>query len=493
MITKKPDTTVLVIMGASGDLTYRKLIPALYNLFLDGWMPDNFEILGVALNTYEGDGFINRLKEGIDKFSRPNTDNADAQWQVFKEKIKYFSADFTKAGIYSTLETYIDDKAKVWGGVINTIFYLAISPTFIGPVTEHLANMQICKNKTCSRIVVEKPFGHDLESALALNKMLTTLFAEEQIYRIDHYLGKEAVQNILAFRFANVLFEPLWNRNYIDHIQITVAENIGIENRGGYYDNAGALRDMIQNHILQLLCIIAMEAPTSFEANEIRNKKVDVLNAIRRITTEDVKNVTVRGQYGKSETVKSYREEQSVKPDSTTETFAAIKFHVDNWRWQGLPFYVRTGKNLNEKLTSIVIQFKNVPHNTFPLEASKNWQPNKLIIDIQPNMDIRLSFQAKQPGQGMKLIPVDMVYNFVEPENEDMPEAYETLLLDVMEGEATQFMRADQVEAAWKIVMPIIEQWQNNKAENLFFYTPQTMGPKEADTLIESDGRQWIN
>lgn len=497
MSNKKPDSTVLVIMGASGDLAYRKLIPALYNLYLDGWMPEKFAIVGVALTEYAGTAFHDRLKEGVDKFSRPNNDNAEAKWKTFAETLSYIPGDFTSDAVYKQLGAFIQEKKSSWGGQMNAIFYMAIAPAFIGPVAKQLGTLDICKDRVHSRIVVEKPFGHDLDSAVELNQLLTSIFSEDQVYRIDHYLGKETVQNILAFRFANALFEPLWNRNYIDHIQVTVAENIGIENRGGYYDSAGALRDMVQNHILQLLCIIAMEPPVGFTANEIRNKKVDVLNAIRLLKHEEVHAFAVRGQYGEGwmqgTPVKSYRQEDKVQPNSGTETYAAVKFFIDNWRWQDVPFYVRTGKLLPKKTSSISIQFKKVPHNAFPQEASDSWRPNRLSIGIQPEMDIRLRFQAKQAGQGMILTPVDMVYNFLGNADEDMPEAYETLLLDVMEGDATQFMRADQVEAAWKIVMPILEVWQTRKPVDTPNYAPGTWGPDDADAMIARDGYNWVN
>ena len=499
MDTKKPPSTIIVIMGGSGDLTYRKLVPALYNLYLDNWMPDNFQMVGVGTSEYSPESFTARLKEGVEKFSRVNADQNEEKWNEFSKKLQYASGDFTKPEIYTELENIIKEKQNQWMDKVNVIFYLAISPNFIEPVSKQLGTLSICKDATSSRIVVEKPFGHDLQTAQDLNKLLTEIFKEEQIYRIDHYLGKETVQNILAFRFANALFEPIWNRNYIEHVQITVGENIGIENRGGYYDSAGALRDMVQNHILQLLCIIGMEAPISFSANEVRNKKVDVLNAIRQMKHEDVHQFAVRGQYSagwmEGTHVGAYREEKNVDPHSTTETFAAVKFYIDNWRWHDVPFYVRTGKYLPKKTSSITIQFRNVPHIAFPQEAGDSWRHNRLTINIQPEMDIRLRFQAKQPGQGMILTPVDMVYNFLQDAKEDVdvPEAYETLLLDVMEGEATQFMRADQVEAAWKIVMPILDVWQTRKAVDIPNYTPGTWGPDDADSLIARDGFNWRN
>jgi glucose-6-phosphate 1-dehydrogenase len=344
--------------------------------------------------------------------------------------------------------------------------------------------------------VVEKPFGHDLKSAHELNGLLTSMFDETQIYRIDHYLGKETVQNILALRFANALFEPIWNRNYIDHIQITAAETVGLENRGDYYERSGALRDMVQNHMLQLLAMITMEAPNSFDANEIRNKKVDVLNAIRKYSKEEVHKYAVRGQYSdgwmQGKKIPGYRNEGKVNPNSPTETFSAVKFYIDNWRWQDVPFYVRTGKRLHEKSTIITIQFKPAPNYAFPQEAALTWRPNRLTISIQPEMDIRLRFQAKRPGQTVTLNPVDMIFNYKDAYGDDDPEAYETLLLDVMEGNATLFMRSDQVEAAWKVVMPIQEAWETRPPVDFPNYAPDSWGPEDAEALIARDGRNWI-
>ena len=344
--------------------------------------------------------------------------------------------------------------------------------------------------------MVEKPFGHDLKSAHELNELLKSMFDETQIYRIDHYLGKETVQNILAMRFANVMFEPIWNRNYIDHIQITAAETVGLENRGDYYERSGALRDMVQNHILQLLAMVAMEAPVSWDANEIRNKKVDVLNALRKYSKEEVHKYAVRGQYSdgwmQGKKVPGYRNEDKINPASPTDTFAAVKFYIDNWRWQDVPFYVRTGKRLHEKSTVITIQFKQAPNFAFPPEAALTWRPNRLTISIQPQADIRLRFQAKRPGQTVALNPVDMTFNYKEAYGDNDPEAYETLLLDVMEGNATLFMRSDQVEAAWKVVMPIQEAWESRLPVDFPNYAPDSWGPEDAEALIARDGRNWI-
>ena len=373
---------------------------------------------------------------------------------------------------------------------------MSVAPQLAPEIAKKLSEHRLCDDVRTTRIVFEKPFGHDLKSALELNELLSKMFGEEQIYRIDHYLGKETVQNILAFRFANALFEPIWNNNYIDHIQITVAETVGVEDRGSYYEQAGALRDMVQNHILQLLCMIAMEPPVSFEANEIRNKKVDVLRAIRKISKDEVYDHAVRGQYSagwmQGKEVIAYRKEKNVSPQSNVETFAAAKFFVDNWRWNNVPFYVRTGKYMHEKTTVITIQFKEAPHHSFPPEAADTWRPNRLIFSIQPQMDIRIRFQAKKPGPEMILNPVDMVFSYADAYDGQEPEAYETLLEDVIEGNPTLFMRADQVEAAWKVIMPILEAWQMRKPMDFPNYAPDSWGPEDAEALIAADGHHWV-
>ncbi len=485
---------LIFIFGGSGDLNYRKLTPALFNLFLNNSMPEKFNITGVARTEYNEDAYEQHLKEGIDNFSRKKD---DAKWKDFTDHIDYIQMDITDEKAYVKIEEVAKQKEKEFGEHPVIVFYMAVTPWLVPGIVKNLGALHICKDVKCTRIVVEKPFGHDLESAQEMNKLLSEHFEEDQIYRIDHYLGKETVQNILALRFANALFEPIWNRNYIDYVQITSSETVGVETRGNYYETAGALRDMIQNHILQLLCMIGMEAPVSFDANEIRNKKVDVLNAIRKIPKKEVQDYAARGQYGagwmQGKQVAGYREEKDVAPDSVIETFAAVKFYIDNWRWQDVPFYVRTGKYMHEKTTVLTIQFKPAPTYAFPEEAAETWRSNRLTISIQPEMDIGLRFQAKQPGQQMMLSPVDMVFKYKEAYNGEEAEAYETLLYDVMEGDATLFMRADQVEAAWKVVMPIIEVWAERKPMDFPNYAPDSWGPEDAEALIARDGHNWIS
>jgi glucose-6-phosphate 1-dehydrogenase len=494
---KKLPATILFIFGGSGDLTNRKLIPALYNLYLDNYLPEKFIIIGVGRTPFSSnDEYRNKLLEGVQQFSR-RKEEINSRWPDFAVNISYHELDLMADVTYDGITTRIKDKAGEWSTRPNVIYYMAVAPQLAPNIAKKISEEKLCEDASTTRMVFEKPFGHDLQSAKELNQLLRSMFEEEQIFRIDHYLGKETVQNILAFRFANALFEPVWNNNYIDHIQITAAETVGVEDRGSYYEQAGALRDMVQNHVLQLLCMIAMEPPTSFEANEIRNKKVDVLNAIRKIDNADVHAHAVRGQYAagwiKAKEVQGYRQEKNVNPQSPVETFVASKFFVDNWRWRNVPFYVRTGKYLNEKSTLITIQFKEAPGYSFPKEAAETWRPNRLTISIQPEMDIRIRFQAKRPGPDMLLNPVDMIFSYAKAYDGKEPEAYETLLEDVISGNQTLFMRADQVEAAWKVIMPILEAWQNRLPVDFPNYAPGSWGPEDAEALIAKDGHHWTS
>jgi glucose-6-phosphate 1-dehydrogenase len=496
MATDHPaEPTVFVIFGAGGDLAWRKLIPALYNLFLDRWLPEKFLILGQGHRHMSDAEFRQQLRQGVDKFSRRGK-TEDAPWDLFASHLSFMASELDDSQAYTQLAKDLAVKDKEWNVRANRVFYLAVPPPMIGVVTQELAKARLNLDRRQARIVVEKPFGQDLASARELNRTLAQTFDESQIFRIDHYLGKETVQNILAFRFANTLFEPVWNRRYIDHVQITVAEQVGVENRGHYYDAAGALRDMIQNHLLQILCLIAMEPPISFNADEVRNKKVDVLKAVRPILPEQVQHFAVRGQYGagwiEGQHIPGYRAESNVAPDSPTETYAAVKLLVDNWRWQGVPFYLRTGKRLQARISEVSIQFRPVPHHTFPATAVLDWRPNRLIIAIQPEEGILLRFEAKYPGPAMRLSPVIMQFYYREAFRTIPPEAYETLLLDVVRGDATLFMRADQAEAAWAVLTPVLETWGAIRPTDFPNYQAGTWGPEAADILIAQDGRNWV-
>jgi glucose-6-phosphate 1-dehydrogenase len=485
----------LVIFGAAGDLTWRKLVPALYNLFLSHLTPDKFAIFGVDAKAIGVDELQKRLLDGVNQFSRRGKVKPD-DWKSFSNcLVSTITGNFDEVSTFEDLAKALNSQDKSWDEHAERVFYLATPPTVVETIVHNLAAVKLINDRKRTRLVFEKPFGHNFASAHELNLILLKTLTESQIYRIDHYLGKETVQNILAFRFANALFEPIWDRRYIDHVQITVAEQVGVEHRGGYYDHSGALRDMIQNHLLQILSLIAMEPPAAFNADEIRARKVDVLRAIRPIPIDQIHQYASRGQYGpgwlEGERVAGYRHEPDVDPNSATETFAALKLFIDNWRWQDIPFYLRTGKRLAQKVSQAIIQFRPVPHQSFPASANQDWLPNLLEIDIQPDEGIALHFQAKQPGVDLRLSSQEMRFSYADAFKTTPPEAYETLLLDVIRGDATLFMRADQVESAWNVIEPVLDSWGNVAPSDFPDYPSGTWGPPSAEALIAQDGRRW--
>jgi glucose-6-phosphate 1-dehydrogenase len=487
--------TIMMIFGGAGDLTWRKLVPSLFTLFIDGCLPDELLILGVDVKGMTDDDYRQRLLRGVGEFSR-KAEALPARWESFASKIAFVSADFMRPEIYGQLKDRIGELNRAWKTKANTIFYMAVPPFVLPTVVQNLGQSGLAADRKRARIIVEKPFGHDLDSARALDMILRSVFEESQIYRIDHFLGKETVQNLLAFRFGNAIFEPLWNRRYIDNVQITVAEDLGIGHRGPYYEKAGALRDMVQNHLLQILCLVAMEPPVSFNADQIRNRTVDVLHAIRVLPEGGTDECVVRGQYAAGTVggshVPGYRDEPDVSPGSSTETFVAARFFVDNWRWQDVPFYLRTGKRLAARVSEVSIEFRPVPHRSFPASAAEHWPPNRIAVRIQPKEGIVLRIEAKRPGQPVRLVPVDMLFDYQESFKTVGPDAYETLLIDVMMGDATLFMRADQIETAWSVVTPILEHWEHLSPPAFPNYPAGSWGPREADDLLARDGRAWL-
>ncbi len=490
-----PDNVQLVLFGAAGDLAHRKLIPALYDLHREGHLPAEVDVVGVDLKEMPDTDFVEfacdaSVTEG--RFFPKDADSTD--WDAFAERLAYVQGDATEAETFDRLATRLDELAPE-GPRPDRVFYLSVAPFLVEPIARGLAAAGLLDDRDRDRIVIEKPFGRDAASASALDEVLLQSASEHQIYRIDHYLGKETVQNLLAFRFANAMFEPIWDARYVDHVQITVAETVGVEHRGGYYETSGAMRDMVQNHLLQLLCLVAMEPPVAFAADEVRNKKVDVLRAVRPITPDRVHEVAVRGQYGPGYQaggeVPGYRAEPNVAARSATETYAALKLEIDNWRWNGVPFYLRTGKRMPRRVSEISVQFRPVPHRAFPAGADEAFQPNRLVIRIQPDEGIVLRFQAKRPGPSMLLQPVAMRFDYDEA-FDTPPEAYETLLLDAIRGDATLFMRADQVDAAWHVVDPVLEAWASAPPAEFPNYAAGTWGPAAADRMLARDGRSWI-
>ncbi len=497
MLRPADDTkpAVFVIMGGGGDLTWRKLVPSLFSLYEGDWLGEGFHILGVDRKQMDLDAYRKHLAEGIGQSNRSGEPDAD-RWRGFAEHISYLRLDSEASEDYEELAGRLDGVEEELGEEACRIFYLAVPPQAVETIVAALGAAGLESPRARTRVVVEKPFGWDLESARDLNGKLQAVFEEDQIFRIDHYLGKETVQNILAFRFANSLFEPIWDRRYIDHVQITVAERIGVGHRGGYYDQAGALRDMVQNHLMQVFTLISMEPPVSFEADEIRDKKMDVLRAVRPISQDQVHAVAARGQYAagwmEGEHVKGYREEDGVDPASSTETFAALKLYVDNWRWQDVPFYLRTGKRMPARLSTASIHFRPVPHQAFPSRVVDEMQPNRLVITLQPDESIGLRFLVRNPKLGMRLSLAEMRFNYQEAFEASTPKAYETLLLDLIKGDATLFKRAGQVEKGWSVVDPVLEYWTENKSQQFPNYAAGSWGPESAEVLIASDGRRWL-
>ncbi|MCY7377602.1 MAG: glucose-6-phosphate dehydrogenase [Pyrinomonadaceae bacterium] len=495
-IHKQADACTMIIFGATGDLTKRKLFPALYNLAKQGFLPDSFAVVGVGRQEFTSEEFQRKIEADLTQFIGKDVDKDLIKW--FVARTHYTGGDFADKKTFKNLQKLLKDLDKQFDIPENYFFYLATPPSLFAPVTEQACESGLGDEKDgWRRFIYEKPFGHDLESAKNLNYELAGLVKETQIYRIDHYLGKETVQNILVFRFGNSIFEPIWNRNYIDHVQITVAEKLGVEQRGGYYDTAGALRDMIPNHIFQLVTLTAMEPPVSFEADAVRDEQAKILHAIQPFTPEDVLHNAVRGQYGEGvitdKKLPAYRTEENVPPASNTETFAALKLSIDNWRWANVPFYVRTGKRMAGKQSEIIIQFKKAPFMLFRDTTIEKLTTNRIVVHIQPDEGITLHFGAKIPGPIVDMGAVDMDFNYLDHFGETISTGYERLLFDCMTGDATLFQRADMVEASWQIVSPILDVWKAIPARNFPNYESGNWGPDESDALLRNDGRKWKN
>ncbi len=483
----------LVIFGASGDLTNRKLMPALWTLFAARTLPEPFAIVCTARTAMSDDAFRDKMKEGVKEFARFKLPTEQV-WQRFAGNLFYVPGDPTGPELYGRLRARLEEIERTHGGVANRLYYLSTPPSLYDKITVHLGKADMAAERGgWTRIIVEKPFGHDLRSAQELNRLVTSVFHEEQVYRIDHYLGKETVQNVLALRFANGIFEPLWNRNHVAEVQCTVAETVGVEGRGGYYEESGALRDMIQNHLLQVVCLIAMEPPVTFDARAVRDEKGKVMQAVRPIDPARVDEAALRAQYAAGfvggRQMPGYLQEKGVKPDSVTETYAALRLQIDNWRWAGVPFYLQTGKRMAKRVSEIVIRFQQTPHMIFR-RGTVRVDPNVLVIRVQPDEGIALTVEAKEPGPDLKLSPVNLDFKYQDVFGGEPPEAYERLLLDAIHGDATLYSRGDWIEQAWSLTQPVLDHWAQTPGP-LPTYESGSWGPPEADTFIGRDGGEW--
>ncbi|HEY7165785.1 MAG TPA: glucose-6-phosphate dehydrogenase [Candidatus Binatia bacterium] len=496
--SKKPHACVLTIFGASGDLTQRKLIPALYNLALEKRLPERFAVVGYGRSEISDDSFREKMRRAVAEFSRTGLKD-ESVWQQFASTLFYISGGYDEPEGHRKLKKFIDGFDQGSRVLPERVYYLAIPPDLYGPVIACLAATGLASKESDdtprSRVVIEKPFGTDLQTARELNRRVHEALDEKQVFRIDHYLGKETVQNIMVFRFANAVFEPIWNRRYVDHVQITAAEIVGVENRGGYYEKAGVVRDMFQNHLLQLLCLVAMEAPVSFSEDSVRDEKSKVLRSVRPLLGGEITAMAVRGQYGpgkiSDKQVPGYREEPGVRKDSTTPTYAAMKLLIDNWRWEGVPFYLRSGKRLAKRVTEIAIEFKRPPMLLFKACAVEDVSPNVLVMRIQPDEGVSLTFEVKPPGPEICVSALSLDFKYEEAFANGSPEAYETLLEDCIEGDSTLFTRHDWVELAWSLIDPLLQSWEEHPPKDFPNYAAGSWGPKAADDFLQRDGRRW--